>query len=780
MLSLKQIAPANVPAPDATHLTFFIDDQGVPRVKKADGTSVQQIGATGAQGPPGTQGIQGVKGDMGATGLVWRSAWAAGTAYAIDDAVSKGGSSFFAVAPSTGVDPETDSGTYWQPLSLHGATGATGDAGAAGLSVLNGTGAPTGAVGRDGEFYIANDTKFIYGPKAAGTWPAGVSLIGPQGIQGTPGAAGATGAAGAAGATGATGAAGTNGLSLRHGTGAPANGVGVDGEYYISDDTHLLYGPKAAGVWPSGVSLIGPAGAAGAAGAGGSGAGGSASPRIILNDDCATATLPTTLASATAGITFDTDRLARVLTGGPYRTAPFAFNACVSIELLSERLTPLTNGGFDVRLVRASDAVELGRLTFQADGNIVIYATAAIGSAGQTNQYDAQYQRTKSNLVFNGGNVDVAVRVRTLSDLVGGQLVLDQRQYASAAIPNGTQVYVELVATATTAVALYGIRVFDGPVTYGSGGGSAATAGGGVVPAFVRKVDFTDTCDSLTNWATPVSGAWSSVGGRFHQESATNNVVKLRYGSEVAGVDFERIFRADIRLLSANQSAGDLYAGLLFGPSGSGTGNMLGRVQRAGGVWSLQLEQESVISVANSGAIAALAFDTDYTLTFVKAGTIYTLSLTAKGSTTVLGTVSGQYTGVDGTYPTLYSYGTTVVDFDNITLLTARDNLIAAIGAGSTAAPASSTPSSSVTVVSKSANYTMAPGDGVVLASGTITVTLPPVATAVGRYTIKNAGTGTITISPASGTIDGVATKTLAVQYSSEDYVTDGTNWFTV
>ncbi|MER6350658.1 right-handed parallel beta-helix repeat-containing protein [Streptomyces sp. NPDC001634] len=54
-----------------------------------------------------------------------------------------------------------------------------GTSGPRGNSVLNGVGAPTGAVGIDGDFYI--DTTIstaltIYGPKAAGAWPAAAAI----------------------------------------------------------------------------------------------------------------------------------------------------------------------------------------------------------------------------------------------------------------------------------------------------------------------------------------------------------------------------------------------------------------------------------------------------------------------------------------------------------------------------------------------------------------------------------------------------------------------------
>lgn len=51
-------------------------------------------------------------------------------------------------------------------------------------TVLGGTGIPTDSVGEDGDFYIDSASWLIYGPKAAGHWPAGVSLIGPQGVPG--------------------------------------------------------------------------------------------------------------------------------------------------------------------------------------------------------------------------------------------------------------------------------------------------------------------------------------------------------------------------------------------------------------------------------------------------------------------------------------------------------------------------------------------------------------------------------------------------------------------
>jgi hypothetical protein len=46
------------------------------------------------------------------------------------------------------------------------------------VSTTYGTGAPADTLGADGDWYVAIDTPYLYGPKAAGTWPAGVSLAG--------------------------------------------------------------------------------------------------------------------------------------------------------------------------------------------------------------------------------------------------------------------------------------------------------------------------------------------------------------------------------------------------------------------------------------------------------------------------------------------------------------------------------------------------------------------------------------------------------------------------
>ncbi|MFN4830502.1 MAG: hypothetical protein ACK5GB_00030 [Sphingomonadales bacterium] len=131
-----------------------------------------------------------------------------------------------------------------------GPAGPTGAAGADGKTVLSGTNNPVAATGSNGDFYINTSTNTLFGPKASGTWPTGISLVGP------------------AGPTGATGAAGIDGKTVLSGTNNPVAATGSNGDFYINTTTNILFGPKAGGAWPVGVSLVGPQGPSGSSAVG--------------------------------------------------------------------------------------------------------------------------------------------------------------------------------------------------------------------------------------------------------------------------------------------------------------------------------------------------------------------------------------------------------------------------------------------------------------------------------------------------------------------------------
>jgi hypothetical protein len=168
-----------------------------------DGDSLQWVDLSlpFGEGLPGPQGVQGARGLTGPIGI----------------GIPTGGATNEILVKIDG----TDYNTTWGVRPLDG------------LNVLTGIAVPSDVSdGVDGEHYINKTTWEIFGPKAGGAWPAGVSLIGPQG---------------------ATGLTGTSTLT---GTIDPTT-EGNDGDVYINTTTYDHFGPKAAGVWPAGVSLLG-------------------------------------------------------------------------------------------------------------------------------------------------------------------------------------------------------------------------------------------------------------------------------------------------------------------------------------------------------------------------------------------------------------------------------------------------------------------------------------------------------------------------------------------
>jgi hypothetical protein len=237
--------------------------------------------------------------------------WLNSTVYYAGDIVTYNNKTYLAVNPAPGLNmnkpPESANfANWWQLLGSNvagpaGAAGATGpqgpagSAGAAGKSLLNGTAAPTTAVGAVGDFYMDTTNKRLYGPKTATGWPtAFVSVVGPAGANGATGPQGPAGSAGAAG------------KSLLNGTAAPTTAVGAVGDFYMDTTNKRLYGPKTATGWPTAfVSVVGPAGANGATGPQGpAGAAGSvgAAGKSLLNGTAA----PTTAVGAVGDFYMDT------------------------------------------------------------------------------------------------------------------------------------------------------------------------------------------------------------------------------------------------------------------------------------------------------------------------------------------------------------------------------------------------------------------------------------------------------------------------------------------
>lgn len=214
---------------------------------KSGGTwpaAIQLVGAQGPQGVQGPQGIQGVAGSQGPAGV----------------AGPTGAQGPQGVAGPAGAQGPTG------PQGIQGDPGPQGPAGADGTDGNDGRTIMTGAIdptteGTDGDMYINTATSTLFGPKAGGSWPTGVSLLnGPAGPQGP------TGPQGPAGTPGPAGVDGQDGKTILSGAIDPTT-EGVDGDFYLNTSTSTLFGPKSAGAWSGGVSLLnGPAGPQGPAG----------------------------------------------------------------------------------------------------------------------------------------------------------------------------------------------------------------------------------------------------------------------------------------------------------------------------------------------------------------------------------------------------------------------------------------------------------------------------------------------------------------------------------
>ncbi len=170
-------------------------------------------------------------------------------------------------------------------------TGLPGTNGTNGFTWYTGSTAPSGGTGVDGDLHFRTSNAEV-SKKIAGAWTIIANLTGLPGTNGTNGFTWYTGSTAPSGGTGVDGdlhfrtsnadvskkiagawtvianitglpgTDGTDGKNVLSGTGAPAGGQGVDGEFYIRIDTWQLYGPKTSGAWGSPTNIIGPPGGA--------------------------------------------------------------------------------------------------------------------------------------------------------------------------------------------------------------------------------------------------------------------------------------------------------------------------------------------------------------------------------------------------------------------------------------------------------------------------------------------------------------------------------------
>ena len=166
-------------------------------------------------------------------------------------------------------------------------------------TILSGFGAPSNAIGIDGDFYIDTKNLNIYGPKMKKKWPKAVSLkgsngldgadgksgsdgktvtnastvAGPSGVQGFPGAPGDIGPKGEQGLRGEVGATGEQGVA---GPAGAQGSIGLTGAIGIQGPAG--FGSQGAPGATGATGAQGPGGATGSQGPSGSGATGAQGP----------------------------------------------------------------------------------------------------------------------------------------------------------------------------------------------------------------------------------------------------------------------------------------------------------------------------------------------------------------------------------------------------------------------------------------------------------------------------------------------------------------------
>jgi hypothetical protein len=191
-------------------------------------------------------------------------------------------------------------------------------------TILSGAGAPSNAIGIDGDFYIDTKNLNIYGPKMKKKWPKAVSLKGTNGLDGTDGksgsdgktvtnastVAGPSGVQGFQGAPGDIGPKGEQGLrgevgaTGEQGVAGPAGAqgsIGLTGAIGIQGPAG--FGSQGAPGATGATGAQGPSGATGSQGPAGSGATGAQGPTGSTGTNGATGSVGATGSTGSQGAT---------------------------------------------------------------------------------------------------------------------------------------------------------------------------------------------------------------------------------------------------------------------------------------------------------------------------------------------------------------------------------------------------------------------------------------------------------------------------------------------
>lgn len=224
-------------------------------------------GANGTDGTNGTNGTNGreVEIQNNGTYIQWRytgGAWTNLVALSTlkGDTGSKGDKGDAGTPGTNGINGKSVTSVAWSANNMRftlsdastidlpdakidlkgeaGIDGTDGTDGAPGSVWREAAGAPSDALGINGDFYLNITTWGVY-YKSSGTYSVIGNIKGGQGDKGEKGD---------------TGNAGADGRTILNGSGAPGAGIGSNGDYYLDNDTSRLY-LKAGGTWSSYIVL---------------------------------------------------------------------------------------------------------------------------------------------------------------------------------------------------------------------------------------------------------------------------------------------------------------------------------------------------------------------------------------------------------------------------------------------------------------------------------------------------------------------------------------------
>ncbi|TFZ81701.1 collagen-like protein [Candidatus Macondimonas diazotrophica] len=212
-------------------------------------------GLQGAKGDQGVQGIQGIQGVAGPPGADGDSSFIFSDAGAPLDEDGSTGDYYINLTNGDFYGPKSG-GVWGAPVSNitgpQGPQGIQGPAGVSNATWFAASGVPASGLGNDSDMYLNTDNGDVY-QKQAGTWVLLLNITGPQGIQGIQGIQGDPGEDGSVWYTG---------------TGAPASGLGVVGDFYLDSSNGDYYEKTGASTWTLQGNLTGPQGIQGDPGPG--------------------------------------------------------------------------------------------------------------------------------------------------------------------------------------------------------------------------------------------------------------------------------------------------------------------------------------------------------------------------------------------------------------------------------------------------------------------------------------------------------------------------------